>query len=78
MFQKNLRRLANLDNLPDPETLAEELIENLESALDGLRLALEELKKWDKNSDSFDNRSRQKKLTNIPKSFRIYTNTIYF
>jgi hypothetical protein len=78
VFQKNLRRLANLDNLPDPETLAEELIENLESALDGLRLALEKLKKWDKNSDSFDNRSRQKKLTNITKSFRIYTNTIYF
>jgi type I restriction enzyme M protein len=34
-----------LDNLPDPDTLAEEIIENLESALDGFRLVLEKLKK---------------------------------
>lgn len=39
------KSLADLDNLPDPDTLAEEIIENLESALDGFRLVLEKLKK---------------------------------
>jgi type I restriction enzyme M protein len=39
------KSLADLDNLPDPDTLAEEIVENLESALDGFRLVLEKLKK---------------------------------
>jgi type I restriction enzyme M protein len=39
------KSLADLDNLPDPDTLAGEIVENLESALDGFRLVLEKLKK---------------------------------
>lgn len=35
------KSLADLDNLPDPDTLGEEIVENLESALDGFRLVLE-------------------------------------
>jgi hypothetical protein len=27
---------SDLDNLPDPDVLADEIVENLESALDGL------------------------------------------
>jgi hypothetical protein len=34
-----------LDNLPDPDTLAAEIVENLESALDGFRMIVEKLKK---------------------------------
>jgi type I restriction enzyme M protein len=29
--------LADLDNLPDPDELAEEIIEDVEAALDGFR-----------------------------------------
>jgi type I restriction enzyme M protein len=39
------KSLADLDNLPDPDTLAEEIVENLESALDGFRVVLGKLKK---------------------------------
>lgn len=39
------KSLADLDNLPDPDTLAEDIVENLESALEGFRLLLERLKK---------------------------------
>lgn len=39
------KSLADLDNLPDPDVLADEIVENLESALDGFRLVLEKLKK---------------------------------
>ena len=39
------KSLADLDNLPDPDVLAEEIVENLESALDGFRLIVEKLKK---------------------------------
>jgi type I restriction enzyme M protein len=39
------KSLADLDNLPDPDELAEEIVENLESALDGFRLLVEKLKK---------------------------------
>jgi type I restriction enzyme M protein len=39
------KSLADLDNLPDPDTLAEEIVENLESALNGFRLVLGKLKK---------------------------------
>lgn len=38
------KSLADLDNLPDPDTLADEIVENLESALDGFRLVLDKLK----------------------------------
>jgi type I restriction enzyme M protein len=37
--------LADLDNLPDPDVLAAEIIENLESALEGFRAVMERLKK---------------------------------
>lgn len=39
------KSLADLDNLPDPDTLAEEIVENLESALEGFKAVLERLKK---------------------------------
>jgi type I restriction enzyme M protein len=39
------RSLADLDNLPDPDVLAEEIVENLESALDGFKQIIEKLKK---------------------------------
>ena len=39
------KSLADLDNLPDPDVLAGEIVENLESALDGFRLIVEKLKK---------------------------------
>jgi len=39
------KSLADLDNLPDPNVLAEEIVENLESALDGFRFIIEKLKK---------------------------------
>ncbi len=39
------KSLADLDNLPDPDVLAEEIVENLESALDGFRAIIEKLKK---------------------------------
>jgi len=31
------KSLADLDNLPDPDVLAEDIAENLESALNGFR-----------------------------------------
>ncbi len=39
------KSLADLDNLPDPDVLAEEIVENLESALDGFRAIIAQLKK---------------------------------
>jgi type I restriction enzyme M protein len=39
------RSLADLDNLPDPDVLAEEIVENLESALDGFRNIIKQLDK---------------------------------
>jgi type I restriction enzyme M protein len=39
------KSLADLDNLPDPDVLAEEIAENLESALDGFRTIIAQLKK---------------------------------
>src|SRR5215211_5282 len=39
------KSLADLDNLPDPDVLAEEIVENLESALEGFKLIVEKLKK---------------------------------
>lgn len=33
-----------LDNLPDPDSLAEEIVENLESALDGFKGIIAQLK----------------------------------
>jgi type I restriction enzyme M protein len=38
------KSLADLDNLPDPDVLAEEIVENLESALDGFRAIVKQLK----------------------------------
>jgi len=32
------KSLADLDNLPDPDILAEEIVESLEGALNGFRL----------------------------------------
>jgi hypothetical protein len=37
--------LADLDNLPDPDVLAEEIAENLESALGSFREMIAQLKK---------------------------------
>lgn len=37
--------LADLDNLPDPDVLAEEIAENLESALASFRGIMAQLKK---------------------------------
>ncbi len=37
--------LADLDNLPDPDVLAEEIAENLESALGSFRAIIKQLKK---------------------------------
>jgi type I restriction enzyme M protein len=39
------KSLADLDNLPDPDVLAEEIVENLESALDGFKNIITQLKK---------------------------------
>jgi type I restriction enzyme M protein len=39
------KSLADLDNLPDPDALAEEIVENLESALDGFKAIIAQLKK---------------------------------
>ena len=39
------KSLADLDNLPDPDELAEEIVENLESALDGFKVIITQLKK---------------------------------
>jgi len=39
------KSLADLDNLPDPDVLAEEIVENLETALDSFRSIIEQLKK---------------------------------
>ena len=39
------KSLADLDNLPDPDVLAEEIVENLESALDGFKTIIAQLKK---------------------------------
>ncbi|OLY90764.1 type I restriction enzyme M protein [Cnuella takakiae] len=39
------KSLADLDNLPDPDELAEEIVENLESALEGFRAIIAQLKK---------------------------------
>ncbi len=39
------KSLADLDNLPDPDVLAEEIVENLESALDGFKHIIAQLKK---------------------------------
>ena len=38
------KSLADLDNLPDPDVLAEEIVENLESALDGFKNIIAQLK----------------------------------
>ena len=38
------KSLADLDNLPDPDVLAEEIVENLESALDGFKAIIAQLK----------------------------------
>jgi type I restriction enzyme M protein len=39
------KSLADLDNLPDPDVLAEDIVENIESALDNFRSIIEQLKK---------------------------------
>jgi type I restriction enzyme M protein len=39
------KSLADLDNLPDPDELAEEIVENIESALGNFRSIIEQLKK---------------------------------
>lgn len=39
------KSLADRDNLPDPDELAEEIVENLESALDGFKAIVAQLKK---------------------------------
>jgi type I restriction enzyme M protein len=38
------KSLADLDNLPDPDVLAEEIVENLESALNGFKAIVAQLK----------------------------------
>ena len=39
------KSIADLDNLLNPDTLAEEIVENLESALDGFKTIIAQLKK---------------------------------
>jgi type I restriction enzyme M protein len=39
------KSLADLDNLPDPDELAEDIVENLEGALDSFKSIIEQLKK---------------------------------
>ena len=39
------KSLADLDNLPDPDVLAADIMENLQSALDGFHELMETLKK---------------------------------
>jgi type I restriction enzyme M protein len=46
--------LADLDNLPDPEVLAEDIVENLESGLDSFRQILEKINGEGKNTLSAD------------------------
>lgn len=43
------KSLADLDNLPEPDTLAEEIIENLESGLESFREIVGELHKSKKS-----------------------------
>ncbi|MGE0772343.1 MAG: type I restriction endonuclease subunit M [Cyclobacteriaceae bacterium] len=38
------KSLADLDNLPDPDTLAEEIVENLEAGLESFRRVIEGLR----------------------------------
>jgi len=38
------KSLADLDNLPDPDELAEDIVDNLESALDSFREIIIQLK----------------------------------
>ena len=45
LFWLKDRSLTDLDNLPEPDTLAEEIIENLESGLDSFREVLAGLRK---------------------------------
>lgn len=40
------KSLADLDNLPDPDVLAEEIAENLESALGSFQAIIKQLRKW--------------------------------
>ncbi len=40
------KALADLDNLPDPDVLAEEIAENLESALGSFQAIIKQLRKW--------------------------------
>lgn len=39
------KSLADLDNLPDPDVLASEIIDNLETAMESFREIMEELSK---------------------------------
>ncbi len=39
------KTLADLDNLPDPDVLASEIIDNLETAMESFREIMEELSK---------------------------------
>ncbi len=39
------KSLADLDNLPDPDELALEIVENLEAGLESFRSIIEQLKK---------------------------------
>jgi type I restriction enzyme M protein len=39
------KSLADLDNLPDPDELAEDIVENLESALESFKEIITQLKK---------------------------------
>ncbi len=41
----NDKSLADLDNLPDPDVLAKEISENLESALENFKKIIAQLKK---------------------------------
>jgi type I restriction enzyme M protein len=42
---KNKKKINHLDNLPDPDVLAEEIAENLESALGSFQAIIKQLKK---------------------------------
>ena len=49
MFEvyKNIKSLADLDNLPAPDELAADIIENLQSALESFQELMGQLKKND-------------------------------
>jgi type I restriction enzyme M protein len=61
------KSLADLDNLPDPDVLAEEIVENLESALEGFRAIIASLNNSGNKAGGVLSAEDLKKLEGEPK-----------